>query len=658
MEEERLTTRTYALALVAIVGVALALRLFRFGSIPPGLYHDEAYNGLDALSVLRGAHPLWFTANNGREPLFIYLVALSAAALGRTVVAVRAPALALGLLTVPATAFLGTSLFDRRVGLLSAAVTAITFWPVQLSRTGLRAVGLPFFLALALGFLWRGLRYGRRRDYVLAGLLYGASFYTYLAARFTPLPLLLLAGLLVWPAARLPRPRWTGLLLAGAVAVVTAAPLVLTVLRQDGGLTGRIGQVSVFNPAISHGDPWGTLGRDVLLALEAFFIRGDRIPRHNLPWRPIFDPGLGLAFLVGAAVALRRRGAGWFVLLWVGAMLLPTILAEDTPHYLRAVGVQPLVFVVPALGLDWVWGKLAARKWGVAGAALSLLILLGGLASTADAYFRRYAAEQTVYYHFEAGSVGLAARINAFLQADPSQGPGTVYLSRRLWQDWPSLRFLVPKGSNVQVVQVSSGPPVSGASRALLVTWPFEEYRPSLALLPRQTTLEVTEDLYERGDLEPEARLLALVFRAAPYGESGGITVGYVPGQELAVLEHGISLVAGGVEVVPGQKLRVRLVWGAGEALPVDYTVTVQVLRGQALLGQHDGQPAGGRLPTSAWRPGDHVVDVHEVDLRAPYDPKTDRVIVGLYDLATMARLRVVDAHAPALDDAILVGAP
>jgi len=648
VDEERLATRTYGLALALIMAVALVLRLAAFGAIPAGLYHDEAYNGLDALRVLEGAHPLWFPANNGREPFFIYLVALSVGLLGRTVVAVRAPALLLGFLTVPATAFLGSSLFDRRVGLLSAAVTAIAFWPVHLSRIGFRAVALPFFLALALGFLWRGLRHGRRRDYVAAGLLYGASFYTYLAARFTPIPLALLGGLLLWPAAGLPRPQWRRLLLAAAVAAVVAAPLLAYMALTPGILMGRADQVSIFNPGISHGDPWGTLARNTVRALGAFFVRGDRIPRHNLPWRPIFDPALALAFLVGVGVAAKRRGAGWFTLLWVGAMLLPTILAEDAPHFLRGVGIQPLVFVLPALGLAQIWRWLERRKRPALGWCCVAAILLVGLASTGHDYLQRYAHDEAAYYFFESGATELAARINSFLQAGSPAAPRQAYISARLWQDWPSLRFLVPEGSAVQVVPANAPPAPAPATEALLAVWPFEPYQPALALLPRGVTIEVESDLYERGDLEPKARPLALVLRATRSKD----------GLAQAVFAGGISLIEGHVERVDAQHLRARLVWEAEQPQSVDYTVFVQVLCQGNILGQHDGPPAGGVLPTTLWRAGDRVVDLHEVTLQAPYNPQTERIIVGLYNLATMVRLPVIESSAPAAGDAVPLALP
>ena len=169
--------------------VALVLRFYAIGHIPPGLYHDEAFNGLDALRVLGGARPIFFTANNGREPLFIYLVALSVSLLGRSPGAIRIVAAVLGTLTVPATYLLARAMFGRRVGALSAVLIAGLVWPLNLSRIGLRAVALPLFLALALWQFWRGLKTGKGWHYVASGILYGLTFYTYTAARFTVLAL-------------------------------------------------------------------------------------------------------------------------------------------------------------------------------------------------------------------------------------------------------------------------------------------------------------------------------------------------------------------------------------------------------------------------------------------------------------------------------------
>src|SRR5690606_19105670 len=142
---------------------------------PPGLYRDEASNGLDALGVLRGEHAVYFTANNGREPAYIYLTALAISLLGPTVVAVRLAAAVVGALGAIPVYLLGRAWFGPVAALFAAWLWAVTLWPMHLGRIGLRAGLLPPLLALVF---WLGTLAYRRRQPVLwlaAGAAYGAA---------------------------------------------------------------------------------------------------------------------------------------------------------------------------------------------------------------------------------------------------------------------------------------------------------------------------------------------------------------------------------------------------------------------------------------------------------------------------------------------------
>ena len=138
------------LPLVAVILVAFALRLPAAGEPPPGLYHDEAYNGIDAAGVLDGELQLFFPANNGREPLFIYVTSAMVAIVGRSPIAPRLAAALLGTLSVAAVFAAGRVLFGPRVGLIGAALLAVAPWPVILGRVGFRAGSLIVVLTLAV----------------------------------------------------------------------------------------------------------------------------------------------------------------------------------------------------------------------------------------------------------------------------------------------------------------------------------------------------------------------------------------------------------------------------------------------------------------------------------------------------------------------------
>ena len=90
------------LILISLILLAFGLRIWRLDILPPGLYFDEAFDGWDARRIaFEGYHPVYFAANNGREPLYIYLLALSVRLFGPTAYALRLVSALAGALTVP-----------------------------------------------------------------------------------------------------------------------------------------------------------------------------------------------------------------------------------------------------------------------------------------------------------------------------------------------------------------------------------------------------------------------------------------------------------------------------------------------------------------------------------------------------------------------------
>ena len=71
-----------AVLLALILLAAFALRIWQINAIPPGLTHDEANHGREAIGILNGVYLYFFPLNYGSEPLYSYTVALFMAALG------------------------------------------------------------------------------------------------------------------------------------------------------------------------------------------------------------------------------------------------------------------------------------------------------------------------------------------------------------------------------------------------------------------------------------------------------------------------------------------------------------------------------------------------------------------------------------------------
>jgi hypothetical protein len=129
--------------------------------------------------------------------------------------------------------------------------------------------------------------------------------------------------------------------------------------------------------------------------------------------------------------------------------------------------------------------------------------------------------------------------------------------------------------------------------------------------------------------------------------EEPGVSVQVTLGDQIEVVGFDLWRAADGQWVplpvgeplLPGDRLKVRLVWRALTEMDHDYTAFVH-LEGPvgAVWGQHDGQPAGGSYPTSHWRPGDLVADEHEFTVLAEADGPA-QLLAGMYRLETMELL-------------------
>jgi hypothetical protein len=587
------------------------------------------------------------------------LLALSVRIWGRSPGALRIVSVLLGTLTVPALYGLGRELFDHDVGVVAALLATTTVWTLNASRVAFRAVAMAPLLALALMMLWRGLKGQRWGILALGGLAYGLSFYTYLAARMSIVALFLfMLYMLLWHRQQVWLRGWLFFALVAAVALV---PLAGYTLRNWDTAAGRMSQVSLLSPHIHGGNVWAALLRSTWRTVGAFFWRGDFIPRHNVPLRPVWTPWIALAFLGGMILAVRRmrQPACALVVIWFAVMLLPTILAEDAPHFLRASGVLPVLFLVPALGLvelgRWL-RRRAARvvldaKLPGAWLAIGLVLSLSGVQDVTA--WAQHMRSEAAYYQFESAAVQLAAEINQFrgsgwtgrgVRVDAAASEARllppdrrVYLDARLWRDWSSVRYLCPEGPDLVLVvdgmepeRAASGP--APVSDALLVMWPFEDHGSALNLLPGDSLIQVREGAYERGDLEAESRLLYVLYEAG----SPGVLIEEQP---LAMWEQGISLLGYELERLPENALRITLYWQATKPVDGNYSVFRHVSMAGAQIGQVDGPPALGYYSTNHWRPGDLIQDVRVVTLDQNVELGRLCVQVGLYRWETMERL-------------------
>src|SRR6202046_1523272 len=162
-----MSKRTRIWLLVGILVIATFLRFYHLSTTPPGLYPDEAMDGANAQNVAQtGQFKVYYPEDNGREGLYVNILALAFKfhLLPETAPwSVRFPAAVAGVLTVWGVYLLVAELFKERdegyaIALLASFLLAVSFWHVNFSRIGFRAILAPLFLTWALYFLIKAFR--------------------------------------------------------------------------------------------------------------------------------------------------------------------------------------------------------------------------------------------------------------------------------------------------------------------------------------------------------------------------------------------------------------------------------------------------------------------------------------------------------------------
>jgi len=111
--------------------LATFLRLYALDTIPPGLWPDEALNGVQALS-----EPLkiFYPENNGREGMIMWLDALSFRLWGVSMFSFRLVPALIGVLTVLVVYLLGVELFKKERGIIGGIFCGDFFFGILTFR--------------------------------------------------------------------------------------------------------------------------------------------------------------------------------------------------------------------------------------------------------------------------------------------------------------------------------------------------------------------------------------------------------------------------------------------------------------------------------------------------------------------------------------------
>ncbi len=599
-------TRRYLWLMVALIGAAFVLRVYRLDTVP--LRGDEAF-AIEhwAATPSRVARDLAETEPHPFGTFFGFYAWKRLA--GDSEFAMRYLPLLGNLLGVAAVAALGRRLFHRRgVALLAAALWALNafqIWHAQDARNYAIWAGLS---PLAMWLFLRAADTNRPRDWVW-----------YVLAECLALYVFFLEGmLLVVQAAHLLIYRRSGPVVRRAViAWVILGLLLIPWFVQLWYLSGS-------------GYEGNTARADSARLLTWFLpvlLTGDTLPG---PWDVIIP--LGWLGLVAALLFMRRRPdrvTGWLAV-WIA---LPTILLLVAATNISIFHPRYLIALAPALLLLFARALLPPADQGstvrLATVAPLLIVPLLGVGTLADYYW----GSDTKSPDWPAVTVYLEARARPAqrvvkIAVDPAfnyyyDGPAE---ETTLLPDAPIPAQLRPEITFGDTIWLVGDSPEAEA---------YLDER--LQFLSRDKVANFTISQYRQHDISPgEIETPANV----TFGTAARL-VGYT--------------LQGPDAHTPA--LTLLLYWEPLAQTELDYKVFVHLTpwdQETTVLDQDDHRPLVGFASTQIWEPGTLLRDPYRLLVGADAPPPGAYTLrVGFYDPDTGNRLPTFDADGAPLDDSV-----
>ena len=357
-----------------LVAIGLALRLLLMG----GIWVDEA------ISVHQAQLPLPDMLDDLREhdrhpPLHYLILWITARVFGTGELAMRAPSIVASTALIPALFVTGRELFDRRTGLVAAALA--TFAPL-IVWYGQEARMYSLFMLLAVLALWAQvmvLRDGRRRYWVAyAGLTIALLYIHYFALIPIAIQQLVFA-VAAWKRARagLPvRSLLTGIWLTWLALLVAAAPLAPFAHEQfqNDQMAGVAGAPSAASPTTPEGS---SLSAYAVLSNFVWAIWGYHADSTMLRIAALWP----LLMLLSLALLGQRHSAATRVLLALAlgpvvALLLIGLVQRDLFEVRYFVGAVPIMLLLLARA---VAGGTRRRTPALVATGVLTLTLIAGL---------------------------------------------------------------------------------------------------------------------------------------------------------------------------------------------------------------------------------------------------------------------------------------
>lgn len=386
------------LYLLLVAAAAFFIRLYGISENPPALYGDELTLALDSYSLLKTGEdqtgkflPLTFSMRDKTPAVYTYFSVPFISLFGPSALGVRFLSIISGVGIVALMFLLARRLFSSRVGLIAAALTAISPWDIAISRGGFEShLALLFALLTITSFIYA---LKKPHLFIVSALGFGLCLNTYQPYRLVlPLVMLMLTifnfGVVKLSFKSSLWPKISAILIIISL-IITFSQTVFASSESrflnlnflsDPKLREEI--IAKVNLQQSK----DTLPRDISgifhnklveylfvfernylanFSLDFLVVQGDKNPRHNMAnsgaiyFFDIVWLLLGLIF-----IWTKFRKVFYLIFVWLLIAPLPGALISD-PHFLRnSFMISPLILLISA-GVYYFLTSLPYKYFGV-----------------------------------------------------------------------------------------------------------------------------------------------------------------------------------------------------------------------------------------------------------------------------------------------------
>ncbi len=337
------------------------MRLTLLGDIPYGVHSDEAQVGTDAHRIISdGWIGVYTHAALGQPAGHAYLTTPSIWLLGDTAFALRLPLALVATLQIPLLYLLVRVLANRLEAFLAAALLTVSYWQLFYSRVAHWSISYGTVTLAALLCLALGMRSGRRRWFVAAGVLLGLGVYTYNIYPIALVAVAVFLAVVTWTRYRTElRPWLARLALTAGVAFVVALPMIWYVSDPNAYYWDHVTNYSEVDvtksPEFKQASAWGKaklIGEQARTFVEAYTWSGklDNVDGNGL--RPMFDLPTLLLLAAGIVLAVRRRREPMVIAALCCFVIIPLPAVLQRGSIMRQpVAAAPFAMYIAALPL-------------------------------------------------------------------------------------------------------------------------------------------------------------------------------------------------------------------------------------------------------------------------------------------------------------------